>query len=41
MKNGFKVYSEIKKLLEKYEVMFKSSEHYDNFIRELTNVLKI
>lgn len=41
MEYGYKEYSAIKKLLDKYMVSFRSFKDYENFITELVEILKI
>ena len=41
MENGYIQYSEIKRLLWKYNINFKSNEEYENYVKDLIRILKI
>lgn len=41
MKEGLIIYSAIKRLLLKYNVVFKSDKEYENFIKDLSVILEI
>ena len=41
MLNGHRIYTEVKKLLDKYNLVFASHEDYERYIRELTDILRL
>lgn len=41
MKYGYVEYNQIKYLLEKYNITFKDHKEYENYIRDLIDILKI
>jgi hypothetical protein len=41
MEDKHKIYSEIKKLLYKYHLNFKTDDDYQAFIKDLTKILDI
>jgi len=41
MDNGLVIYSAIKRLLLKYNVVFQNEKEYENFIRDLARLLNV
>jgi hypothetical protein len=41
MKNGFVIFSKIKLLLNKYNIIFETNKEYEEFMRELIDILEI
>jgi hypothetical protein len=41
MDKDYVTYSRIKMLIEKYRMYFKNTKDYQNFIKELTEILEI